>query len=213
MIAEAALTSFIAALFSMTNPIGNLGIFAGLTAGRPPMEARRIALTCAVATAVTLLVVAWAGTAVLAFFGIGVDALRTAGGLIVLLIGLHMLFNKAEHKHSEGELDDAKDRASIGVVPLAIPIVAGPGTMTAVLVAVQQHPSVLDRAEISAVILARSALVGALFCLGGPLSKRLGTAGMGVVTRVMGMILAAIAVGMLAEGLGALLPGLAGTAH
>lgn len=210
MIAEAALTTFIATLFSMTNPVGNLGIFAGLTADRTPAEARRVALTCAAATAITLLIVAWTGSAILGFFGISVAALRTAGGLIVLLIGLHMLFNKAEHKHTPDEVADGKARASVGVVPLAIPIVAGPGTMTAVLVAVQHYPDAADKLEVSAVILAMSALVGALFCLGGPLARLIGESGMGVVTRVMGMILAAIAVGMLAEGLGTLLPGLAG---
>jgi len=212
MTAEAALTTFIATLFSMTNPIGNLGIFAGLTSDRPPAEARRVALTCAVAVAVTLLVVTWTGSAILAFFGISVAALRTAGGMIVLLIGLNMLFNKAQHKHSPHELADAKTRSSIGVVPLAIPIVAGPGTMTAVLVAVQQHPSALDRFEISIVSVAMAVLIGLLFAAAGPLSRSIGESGMGVVTRVMGMLLAAIAIGMLAEGLKALLPGLASTA-
>jgi multiple antibiotic resistance protein len=123
---EAQLTSFIAALFSMMNPIGNLGVFAGMTAERPDAEARRIAWTCAMAVAITLLIVAWTGSLLLKFFGISVDSLRAAGGVIVLVIGLHMLFNKAEHKHSSAELADGRQRASIAVVPLAIPIVAGP---------------------------------------------------------------------------------------
>lgn len=174
------------------------------------VHARRVALTCAVAVAVTLLVVTWSGASILAFFGISVAALRTAGGLIVLLIGLHMLFNKAQHKHSPDEIADAQTRSSVAVVPLAIPIVAGPGTMTAVLVAVHQHPSVLDRVKISAVIAAMSVLIGLLFAVAGPLSRRIGESGMGVVTRVMGMLLTAIAMAMLADGLKALLPGLAG---
>ncbi len=60
---------------------------------------------------------AWSGPLLLEFFGITVDSLRAAGGVIVLLIGLHMLFNKSEHKHSPAELDDAASRASIAVVP------------------------------------------------------------------------------------------------
>ena len=210
MLPEAALTSFIAALFSMMNPIGNLGVFAGMTSERPPGEAKRIAWTCAGASAVTLLIVAWSGAALLGLFGITVDSLRAAGGIIVLLIGLHMLSNNPAHRHTPAELADAKPRASIGVVPLAIPIVAGPGTMAAVLVAAQQHASVLSRAELSAVIVALSAVTGLLFHFAGPVSQRLGESGMGVVTRVMGMVLAAIAMGMLAEGLKGLLPGLAG---
>jgi len=210
MIAEAALVSFISALFSMMNPIGNVGIFSGLTAQRPNAEVRRIAWTCALAVAVTLIVVAWGGTPLMAFFGITVDSLRAAGGVIVLLIGLHMLTNKSAHKSSAEELDDAKSRASIGVVPLAIPIVAGPGTMTTVLVAAQQHPSVLDKTEISIVIVALAALTGLLFSFATFIAKALGESGLGVVTRVMGMILTAIAMGMLADGLKGLLPGLAG---
>lgn len=210
MLPEAALTSLIATLFSMMNPLGNLGVFAGMTSDRSAGEARAIAWTCAVAVAITLLVVTWTGPLLLQFFGISVDSLRAAGGVIVLVIGLHMLFNKAEHKHSASELEDARQRSSIAVVPLAIPIVAGPGSMAAVLVAGQQHSSVLSKLEMSLVILALAALIGLLFQYAGPVSKRLGEAGMGVVTRVMGLVLAAIAMGMLAEGLKGMLPGLAG---
>jgi multiple antibiotic resistance protein len=210
MLPEAALTSFIAALFSMMNPIGNVGIFAGMTADRSEAETKRIAWTCAAATAITLLIVAWAGPLLLEFFGITVNSLRAAGGVIVLLIGLHMISNRSPHQHTPGELEDAKDRESIAVVPLAIPIVAGPGTMATVLVAVEQHPSLLGKAEISLVIPIIAAITGLLFHFAAPISRRIGYAGMGVVTRIMGMVLAAIAMGMLAEGLKGMLPGLAG---
>ena len=210
MIPEAALASLIATLFSIMNPVGNVGVFASMTADRSDAESRRIAWTCALAVAITLLIVAWSGSLILEFFGITVDSLRAAGGVIVLLIGLNMLFNKSEHKHTPSEQEDAMTRESIAVVPLAIPIVAGPGTITAVLVAAQQHPSVLGTVEISAVIVGLSVLCGLLFGFAAPIAKRLGESGMGVITRIMGMILAAIAMGMLVEGLKGMLPGLAG---
>ncbi|MEM8494632.1 MAG: MarC family protein [Planctomycetota bacterium] len=210
MLQESALLSFVASLLSIMNPLGNAGIFATVTADQSDKRARRTALMCAVAVAVTLLIVTWAGTAVLAFFGITVNALRVAGGLIVLLIGLHMLFNKSEHKQSSDEADDAQARDSVAVVPMAIPIVAGPGTMAAVLVAAQQHHSVLSKAEMSIVVVVLSALTGAVFAFAKPIAEWLGASGMGVITRVMGMILASIAVGMLSDGLKALMPGLAG---
>lgn len=210
MITEAALLSFVAALFSMMNPFGNVGVVASMTAGRPGGQAVRTAWICAGAVTITLLIVAWTGPLLLKFFGITVDSLRAAGGVIVLLIGLHMLFNKSEHKHSPAELEDCESRASVAVVPLAIPIVAGPGTMATVLVAAQLHPSVVSKAVISIVILILAAFSGLLFSWAAPIAKRLGASGMGVVTRVMGMILAAIAMGMLAEGLKGMLPGLAG---
>ncbi len=210
MLTEAALASFAAALFSMMNPIGNIGVFAGMTAGRPEAETKRTAWVCAMAVAITLLIVTWGGPMLFKFFGVTVDSLRSAGGLIVLIIGLHMLFNKSEHKQSNVELEEAESQESIAVVPLAIPMVAGPGTMATVLVAAQQHQAVLGKLEVSVVIIGFSVLCGVLFNFATPVSKRLGTSGMGVVTRVMGLVLAAIAMGMLTEGLKALLPGLAG---
>ena len=210
MFSEAALVSFIATLFSMTNPVGNLGIFSSMTEGRSAAEIKRTAWICGGAVGVILLLMAWSGTMLMKFFGISVDSLRAAGGVIVLIIGLHMLFNKSEHKQSSAESKDAKSRPSIAVVPLAIPIVGGPGAMIAVLVASQQDPSILNRIEISIIILSFSVLISLLFSLAKPLSKWLGESGMGVVTRVMGLILATIAMGMLTEGLKELLPGLAG---
>jgi multiple antibiotic resistance protein len=209
MVAEAALTSFIAALFSMMNPIGNIGVFAGMTASRPDDEVRRTAWSSALAIAITLLIVTWAGSAVMEFFGITIDTLRAAGGIIVLVIGLHMLFNKSEHKQSESELEDAQTRSSIAVVPIAIPIVAGPGTMATVLVNAHQAEALLGRVEISIVVITLSVLTGLLFSFAKPISGWLGESGMGVITRIMGVVLSAIAMGMLADGLKALLPGLA----
>ena len=164
----------------------------------------------AFAIAITLLIVAWSGSLALQFFGITVHTLRVAGGLIVLLIGLQMLFNNSPHQQSPEEAKDAELRESIAVVPMAIPMVAGPGTMATVLVAAQQHASVLNKVEISMVILCMAALCGVLFSFATPIAKRIGASGIGVVTRVMGLILAAMAVGMLAEGLSVLFPGLAG---
>jgi multiple antibiotic resistance protein len=210
MIPEAALMSFFAALFSMMNPIGNVGVFAGMMEGRPTSEVRRVAWSSALAIAITLLVVAWSGPLLLKFFGITVDSLRAAGGVIVMIIGLHMLFNKSEHKQTSDEKVDAASRSSIAVVPMAIPIVAGPGTMATVLVLAQQEPSVLNKIEMSVVIVAISALTGFLFSFATPISKWMGESGMGVVTRVMGLVLASIAMGMLADGLKGMLPGLAG---
>jgi len=210
MFSEAALVSFTAALFSIMNPVGTLGVFCSMTEGRPANETRHIAWTCAGAIAITLLIVTWCGALLLQFFGITVHLIRAAGGVILLIIGIQMLFNKSEHKHSSTELKDAESRESIAVVPMAIPIVAGPGTMATVLVAAQQHSSVLSKMEISIVIVCLAAITGLLFSFAKSIAKRLGESGMAVVTRVMGLILAAIAMGMLTEGLKSILPGLAG---
>ncbi|WP_166416883.1 MarC family protein [Cochlodiniinecator piscidefendens] len=203
------LIGFLAALFSMMNPIGNVGIFAGMTGNKPPAAVRAIARKTAIAAAITLLVVIWAGGAILKLFGITVDEIRTAGGLIVLLIGLHMLFNKSEHKTSEAETADANNNDSIAVVPLAIPLLAGPGTMAAVLVAAQHNAGTFAKIELSLAAIGICIFTGILFAFSQPVSNKLGESGMAVVSRVMGMILMAIAIGMLASGLKGIFPILA----
>jgi len=206
--AETALTAFIAALFSIMNPIGNVGIFAGMTADRDAAEAKMIAWKCAAACAITLMIVIWTGGELLGFFGITVNQLRAAGGIIVLLIGLHMLFNKSEHKTSAAETEDAKARESIAVVPLAIPLVAGPGTIATALVAAQRHPGIMARVEISVAAVVLCVLTGLLFAYSKHIAKWLGESGMAVGTRIMGMVLVAIAMGMLADGLTHMIPAL-----
>ena len=202
------LLTFLAALFSMMNPIGGVGIFAGMTADMSPAESRATARKCAIAAAVTLLIVIWAGGVVLKLFGITVDEIRASGGLIVLLIGLHMLFNKDEHKTSKAEASAGDERQSIAVVPLAIPLVAGPGTMATVLVSAEHHAGMLAKLELSVAALAICVLTGVMFSFAGPAAVRLGESGMAVVSRVMGMILMAIAAGMIAEGLKGMFPAL-----
>jgi multiple antibiotic resistance protein len=107
MLPEAALTSFIAALFSMMNPVGNVGVFAGMTADLSAGQVRKTVLECTLAVIVTLLIMVWGGELFLTFFGLTVDTLRAAGGIIVLLIGLKMLSNNNEHRQSSEEQADA----------------------------------------------------------------------------------------------------------
>lgn len=206
---EAALITFIAALFSIMNPIGGVGIFAGMTADRDDADAKRTAWTCALACAIAMLIVCWTGSAMLDFFGISVNELRAAGGIIVLLIGLNMLFNKEEHRQTPSEAQEAQTRKSIAVVPLAIPIVAGPGTLATVIIAAERHSGIMAKVDLSIAIIGLSAFTGLLFAYSKPIANWLGENGMAVVTRVMGMILAAIAMGMLVSGLKGMIPALA----
>jgi len=206
---DAGLLTYLAALFSMTNPIGNVGIFAGMTADRSAAQAKKVAWTCAAAVAATLIVVTWSGGVLLKFFGIDIHELRAAGGVIVLLIGLSMLRSDTRHQQTPAEAKDDKDRDQIAVVPMAIPIVAGPGAMATAILAAEHNASVASKIELSIAILALSGLIGLLFSFSRPIATKLGTSGMGVVTRVMGLVLAAIAMGMLADGLKGMLPGLA----
>ena len=210
MMSVAALTGFIAALFSMMNPIGFAGIFAGMTADRTDTQARKIAWTCATTVAVTLVALVWSGDVLLRFFGITVDTIRASGGIVVLLVGLQMVLNDNSSRQSKTEEEEAMERESIAIVPLGIPIVAGPGAMATVLVAADDAKTFIEHLELSLVIIGMATLTGFIFSYAGPIAQRLGESGLGAVTRIMGMVLSAIAMGMLAEGLKGLMPGLAG---
>ncbi len=142
--------------------------------------------------------------------GIGIDALRTAGGLILLEIGFNMLGNDSSHARTPNEVASSRERGSIAVVPMALPTLAGPSAMSVALVAAHAHPDVAGRLGVSGAAVVVGLICGAVFSAADPLSRLLGHAGMGVVTRVMGMVLGAIGVGMLATGLKALFPGLVG---
>ena len=118
---------------------------------------------------------------------------------------MNMLFDKHEHNSArDDQTDDAS--ASIAIVPLAIPILAGPGTMAAVLVTAQHHAGIVAHVEMSAVIIGICVATGVLFSFAKPIANRIGDNGMAVASRIMGLILMAIGVGMLGEGLTTMFP-------
>ncbi len=205
----AALLSFAAALAAMMNPLGNAGIFATMTADQPRAAQRRIARKAAVAAAGFGLATLWAGPALLGLFGVTLPGLRAAGGLVVLLIGLSMLRGDRSHSHSAPEADQGEMADDPSVVPIAMPLLVGPGTMATIIATAGHAAGLPEKLAHSAVILGICAVAGALFSFAGPLALRLGPAGLNVVTRVMGLVLAALAAGMIAEGVVGLIPALA----
>jgi len=203
--------AFGAAMFTITNPIGNAALFLGMVDGMPAAKKRQTAIGAAIATAIILVVTVWLGERLLNFFGVSIPALETAGGLIIAMIGLSMLHAEPSGIHSkESERSAAKETDSIAVVPLAMPIIAGPGTISTVLVATHKNHGLETNLIISGICIAAAVIVGVCFVFSGPMARVLGHTGINILTRFMGLILTAIAIGMLASGLTKLLPGLAG---
>lgn len=165
----------------------------------------------AIAVSIVLLVVLWAGHYLLAFFGINIPALETAGGIIVLGLGLSMLHSrKSGQSHSAEETAAVAEKDSVAVVPIAIPIVAGPGAITTVLVnSSKLSGDLATMVGLSVVCLGFGLLFWLCFRSAERISALVGVHGVAIVTRIMGMVLAAIAVTMIASGLRQLLPGLA----
>jgi multiple antibiotic resistance protein len=205
------LATFAAAMFSILNPIGGAALFSGMVADRSGVERRAIAVKCGLAVAVILVVTVWAGEGVLRFFGVSIPSLEAAGGLIIASIGLSMLRSRPNDIHaSEDRREGAGEGESIAVVPLAMPIVAGPGAMVTVLVYTHRHHGIGNNVELSLVCVTMAALVAGCFFLSvGPITRVLGGSGLDVVTKLLGLMLLAIAIGMLATGAKGLLPGLA----
>ena len=146
------LAAFTASLLAIANPIANLALFESMTGDNTPAERRKIAATALAAVIVTLAVVTWAGEAILDLFGISIGALEIAGGSILVTIAFQMVHGQESGTRStEDERQERQSRGSIAIVPLTIPIVAGPGTMSTVLVQVHRFPDAAERLEITAV--------------------------------------------------------------
>jgi multiple antibiotic resistance protein len=198
---------FAAALFAILNPIGNTAIFLSVTSERSTAERQKIALMTSLAVLITLLVTAVVGQKILDLFGISVGSFRVAGGIIILLLALAMLHARPSGvQHSLEEEAHGKEKDNPAIFPLAIPVIAGPGAMATVIVNVQHAHGVGGGVTIGAVILFLCLVLLLVLRAANRLSSLLGPTGMNVLTRLMGMVLAAIAVEMIADGLGQLFP-------
>jgi multiple antibiotic resistance protein len=205
--------TFLAAMLAIMNPIGGMPVFISVTADRSPEERRRIALVASLAVLVVLVVTALAGQPILRFFGISVASFRVAGGIIVLLIALSML--QARHsdvRHSADEVADGAAKDSPAVFPLAIPMISGPGAISTVIIYAHQAQGPAGWAAIAAVLLVMVLATYVAMRVAVPVAAALGTSGMNVAVRLMGILLAAIAVEMIAGGIVGLFPAL-GSVH
>lgn len=199
----------IISLLAIVNPLGAVPVFISLTSDTLLQERGHIARISATSVAMILVFAVWIGEPFLHFFGISIGAFRVAGGLLILLMGITMLHGRISGaKHTAAEAKEAQDKESIAVVPLAIPLMAGPGAISIVMVDAHHASNYSNKFLLSAGIVVISLLVWAALRLAGPLSRALGTTGINIATRVMGLILASVGVEFITIGLKQLLPGL-----
>jgi multiple antibiotic resistance protein len=198
---------FAAALFAIMNPFGNIAIFLSITADRSNLERRKIATMTAAAVLITLLVVAVLGEEILALFGISVGSFQVAGGIIILILALSMLHAQPSGvHHSEEEEDAGRSKDNPAFFPLAIPVIAGPGSIATVILYSQHTQGLLGAATIGVVIVLLCGVQLLALQAADRVATFLGTTGINVLTRLMGMILAAIAIEMIVGGLTQLFP-------
>jgi len=196
------ITAFVA-LFVIIDPIGMTPLFVALTQGMNNARRRAIALRACITGALILIVFAAFGEAVLGFVGISMPAFRIAGGILLFLTALEMLFERRT-KRRQGQAeqaDEEDDGDDPSIFAIAIPLIAGPGSITTVILLAGQRPGLEGLSWVIGVMLSVVVIVFVLFLTAGMLERALGRTGINVVTRLLGMLLAALAVQFVLDGL------------
>jgi multiple antibiotic resistance protein len=190
-----------ASFFTIVNPIQATITFITLTPGTDLEDRRKISLHTTTVAFIIALLFAIGGDLILQFFGITVDSLRVAGGILLFLVAIDMLKGEKEHKKvTAAELEDANLRKDISVFPLAMPLLTGPGAITTVIVQMGDASSIFQKAL---VILALTLTFAATYLIlrsSEYIDRVLGMTGIMVMTRIQGLILGAIAVNFVANG-------------
>jgi len=197
---DLAVKSFMTLLVVM-DPVALVPMYLALGVAETPASNRRVATRAVLVAGTILVVFALGGVALLEHLGISLHAFRIAGGILLFKIALDMVFAQRERETEEEEYE-ARQRDDISVFPLGIPLLAGPGAMASVMILAGEARSIHEFGVL--VVLGCVGVVllfswVALF-LAGPLSKLLGQTGINVITRILGVLLAALAVQYVADG-------------
>lgn len=201
---------FFLGLVAAVNPVGIMPVFVSLTGHMTPEEKNKTAATANIAVAVILITALLGGQMLLDMFSISLDSFRVAGGLLLMSIAFSMMSGKlGEDKQNKQEKSEYISREQIGVVPLAMPLMAGPGAISSTIVYGSRYPGLMDTTGI-VITIAFFALCSWLLFRSAPyIVKLLGQTGINVITRIMGLILGALGIEFITNGLRSLFPGLA----
>ncbi len=193
------------ALFVIINPIGNVMVFLSLTEDRGFDEKKRIAKKTAIFGSLVLLIFAIFGDFILSFFQITVDSLRVISGILILTIALDMMQGrKPRAKHTPEEVRESGEKEDISFFPLAVPMLAGPGAIATAIVLMKTAESIQFKVVVLISIILTFLITGILFRMSEQIHRVLGVTGSMVITRLMGLILGAIAVQFITKGLWAI---------
>ncbi|MFT5487548.1 MAG: multiple antibiotic resistance protein [Paracoccaceae bacterium] len=200
---ELITTTFVT-LFVIIDPIAVAPIFAALTEGSSNSERRAMAIKAVIVAAVTLVIFALVGEVFLKSMGITLPAFRIAGGVLLFILAIEMVFahQSGIRTTTTGEKQEAIRKKDVSVFPLGIPLIAGPGAMASVILLIGEHPGDLTgQALIIVVLLVVLALSLAMLLVAGQIVKYLGVTGVNVVGRVFGIVLGALAVQYILDGI------------
>lgn len=186
--------------FAIVDPISNTVTYMALTSHLPHAERLRIGRKAALTGCILLLLFALGGEAMLRYFGVDVNYLRVAGGLLLLLVAVDMMQGRrSRESYSEEEVQEARSKSDFSVFPLAMPMLTGPGAITTVIL-FMSGAGLVERGLVVGSILLTFGAVLLFFTFGDRLHKVLGVSGARVALRVMGLFLAAISIQFIATG-------------
>jgi multiple antibiotic resistance protein len=201
---------FVTAIFVILNPIGAVPVFLGVTVNQSASRRNQTALAAAATTACVLIGSILAGEWMLRLFGINVPCFQVGGGILILLMAVSMLQAKSSRvRQTPQELREAEEHESVGVVPLGTPLLAGPGSISTAIIYANKATTWFDTGFLLATSLFAACCVWLVLRLAQPIGVALGRTGINILTRLMGLILAAVAVKFISDGALQLLPNLA----
>jgi len=185
--------------FAMMNPIANTTIFVGMTSDKNHQQRKNITIKALLTAFFIVLAFCLLGKGIFEIFGITLPALRLSGGILVFIVGYHMLHGASSKLHSPNNSNEDSDK-DIAISPLALPILAGPGTIATAMN--YSASGQLLHIVITIVAFALLCLI-TFFCFlyGAKLIERIGESGVGIMTRLMGLILTIIGTQMFIQGL------------
>jgi MarC family membrane protein len=199
------------ALLAVTNPLGAISLFITLTPGESTKTRQKIAKIASFSATLILLVALVAGEWTLAIFGISVSSFRVGGGILILLMAISMLQAELSPTvQTKEEAEESNRKHDIAVVPLATPLLAGPGGISTVVVEAHKGTNLGHEMLLGLTIIIIGLCLWMALHLAPLISQRIGKTGINVFTRIMGLILSAIAVEIIANGIKGLFPALTG---
>jgi multiple antibiotic resistance protein len=197
------LSAFVS-LFVIADPFGTAAVFSVLTKNIERAEQRGIALKAAMVAIGVLIGFSLAGNALLSYMHISLPAFRVAGGLLLFVTAFRMVMGFHDPQHLESGGSAYRDRSDIAVFPMAIPLLAGPGCITATLMFSTSAKNMVQHAEVWAAIISVELIALAVLMTAPHVGRVLGRTGNGIIARIMGILLTALAVQFIADGIGQL---------
>jgi multiple antibiotic resistance protein len=194
-----ALIAAFTTLFIIIDPMGLAPIFLALTSGMTKAQRRAIAIRSCLIGGALMLAFLFLGEALLGFIGISMPAFRIAGGVLLFLTALEMLFQKRQARR-EDNATEVETHDDPSVFPLAMPLIVGPGAITTIILLAGQANGAADLAAVAAVMFTVLASVFVAFLLAPYLERLLGKTGINILTRLLGILLAALAVQFILDG-------------